>query len=100
LLSLGACWLYIAVYHSGNCQGYTFFALEEAALFWLLLVLILVQEIRVLAPSKRSFRKYFRLSITPSLITLAVTLLLVVTAFESYGLILQAWSRGVTWPTL
>ena len=100
MLSLGSCWLYIAVYHQGNCQGYTFFALEEATLFWLLLVLILVQEIRTLAPSKVPFRRYFRLCVKPSLITLAVTLLLVVTAYASYGLILQAWSRGVTWPTL
>ena len=97
LLSLGACWLYMAIYHSGNCQGYMFFAIQESALFWLLLIVILVQDIRAL---HISVRRYVRLRATPSLMAMLTAVLLIVTAFASYGLILQAWSKGVSWPSL
>jgi len=100
LAPLAACWLYIARYGTGDCQGYLFFALEEAALFWLLLLLILTQEIRGLGRAGISAGRYLRLCITPSLATILVTLLLVVTAAASYDLIVEALSKGVSWPHL
>jgi cellulose synthase (UDP-forming) len=100
LLSLGTCWFYMAIYHSGKCQGYMFFAIEESALFWLLLILILVQDIRALRYAKISMTKYLRLRATPSLVAVLIAALLVATIFASYSLILQAWSNGFTWPSL
>jgi cellulose synthase (UDP-forming) len=100
LLSLGACWLYMAIYHSGSCQGYMFFAVEESALFWLLLIVILVQDIRALQYANISISRYLRLRVTPSLVAMLTAVLLIATAFASYGLIIQAWSKGVAWPSL
>lgn len=100
LAPLAACWLYIARYGTGDCQGYLFFALEEAALFWLLLLLILTQEIRGLGHAGISAGRYFRLCIVPSLAAMLMTLVLGVTATASYSRILEALSRGVSWPHL
>ena len=97
LLSLGTCWFYMAVYHSGNCQGYMFFAIQESALFWLMLIVILVQDLRAL---HISIGEYLRLRATPSVVAMLTAVLLLATTFASYGLILQAWSKGVTWPSL
>jgi cellulose synthase (UDP-forming) len=100
LAPLAACWLYITRYGTGDCQGYLFFALEEAALFWGLLLLILTQEIRGLGHAGISAGRYLRLCIAPSLVTMLMTLLLVVTATASYSRILEALSKGVSWPHL
>jgi cellulose synthase (UDP-forming) len=45
LLALGSCWLYLAVYRHGPAQGYLLFGLQDAALFWVLLVVTLAQEV-------------------------------------------------------
>jgi cellulose synthase/poly-beta-1,6-N-acetylglucosamine synthase-like glycosyltransferase len=96
--SLGACWLYLARYGYGACQGYLVFGLEEAALFWLLIVVILIQDARALASARVSWLRYLRLRWTPFLVTASMTAFLAVTAAASYGRILQALSRGVSWP--
>jgi cellulose synthase (UDP-forming) len=100
LLPLVACWLYMVIYQTGSCQGYMFFGIEEATLFWLLLVLILIQDMLTLKRAKVAIGKRFWLYSAPVLTTMLVTMLLIATAFASYGRILQAWSKGVTWPSL
>jgi cellulose synthase (UDP-forming) len=100
LVPLVACWLYMVIYQTGSCQGYMFFGIEEATLFWLLLVLILIQDMLTLKRAKVAIGKRFWLYSAPVLTTMLVTMLLIATAFASYGRILQAWSKGVTWPSL
>jgi cellulose synthase (UDP-forming) len=44
--SLAACWFYLLVHERSASQGYLLFAVQGAALFWLLLAVILVQDLR------------------------------------------------------
>jgi cellulose synthase (UDP-forming) len=94
LASLGACWLYLGLYGRGSTQGYLFFGLENAAMFWLVLVVILGQDGVALRRAGIGIGRYLRLRVKPLLITLAITALVAVTAAISYGLLAQTLSRS------
>jgi cellulose synthase (UDP-forming) len=95
-VALSACWFYIARYYGGACQGYLFFGLEDAALFWLLVVIIVIQDTRALARTDASVMRAVRLRLTPLLLTASMTAMLTATAIVSYGRVVQALLGGVS----
>ncbi len=95
--SLAACWFYIARYRSGSCQGYLFFGIEDAALFWLLIVVILAQDACALARADVPFGHVARLRLVPLAVTGLMTALLGVTAIASYASITQALLGAAPW---
>jgi hypothetical protein len=81
------------VYGHGGCQGYLFFGLEDAALFLLVIMVILFQDARALAGGNVPLMQCVRLRLTPLLLTTSMIALLAGTAVASYGPILAALSR-------
>jgi cellulose synthase (UDP-forming) len=96
LVSLGSCWLYLSLYGRGPAQGYLFFGLENAAMFWLVLVVILGQDRAALRRAGIGVGRYLLLRVTPLLIAIAITGLVVITGAMSYGLLAQTLS-GSRW---
>jgi len=92
--SLAACWFYILVYKHSSCQGYLIFALEEAALFGLLILVIVTHDARSLGRAGISAGRYFWLRAKPVFMTLLVWSLLVATVFVAYPRMLQALSKS------
>ena len=89
--SLATCWFYMAVYDRSASQGYLFFALEGAALFWLLIVVVLAQD-ALATVRPEALGHYLRLRATPFLALASVTVLLIVTALATSDRILEALS--------
>lgn len=89
-LSLGSCWYYIDVYGSGKSQGYLFFALKGALLFWLMLVALLAIDLYSLRNSALSIRQVIRARVMAIVTVLVITALFALTADYSMPLILQA----------
>ena len=89
-LPLGACWFYLGVYGGGPSQGYLFFALKGAVLFWLMLVVLLAHDVysvtRSGVPLLQTLQARGRALIT----VLSLTVLVTVTAMSSAGLIVEA----------
>jgi cellulose synthase (UDP-forming) len=90
--SLAACWFYITVYDHSAAQGYLFFAIHGAALFWLLIALILVQDLRLLERLDTSARAWVRARWMVWLVFGVTSVLLAATAVASWPRILEAVS--------
>jgi cellulose synthase (UDP-forming) len=90
--SLAACWFYITVYDHSAAQGYLFFAIQGAGLFWLLVALILVQDLRLLERLDTSARARVRARWMVWLVFCVTSVLLAATAVASWPRILQAVS--------
>jgi cellulose synthase (UDP-forming) len=93
-VSLGACWLYVALYHRGATQGYLFFGLENAALFWLVIVAILAEDARALRRAHVTLGRYLRLRLGALFTASAVTIAIAATIALTYGRMVQTLSRG------
>lgn len=93
-VSLGSCWLYMAWYHSGAAQGYLFFAVENAALFWVVIVAVLAADARALTRARVGFGRYLRLRIVPLITTCAVTMAIAATIDLTYGRMLQTLAES------
>jgi len=90
LCSFSMCWLYMAAAgHSAN-QGMLFFALQGALLFWLLIVVILAQDIRSLKHSGVTWRRCLQVRFAPLAASCALMLVFVVTAVAASPSIWQA----------
>lgn len=88
--SLAVCWLYMGgVGHSAN-QGMLFFALEGALLFWLLIAVILAQDIRALIKSDVTWGRCLQVRSVPLSVSSSLLVMLVVTAVAASGPIWQA----------
>lgn len=90
LLPLGCCWLYLVVYQGGSGQGYLLFGIQDALLFWLLLVVILTEEVRDKQRYGPSLPGRLRLHARPLLLTATLGVLLVVTTVASAEPIYEA----------
>ncbi len=90
LLALAACWLYLWVYHGGVTQGYLLFGVQGALLFWLLLVIVLTEEVRDKQRYGPSLPGRLRLHARPLLLTAALGVFLVATAVASAEPIYEA----------
>jgi cellulose synthase (UDP-forming) len=91
--SLGACWFYLVVHGHSAAQGYLLFAVEGAALFWLLLAVVLTQDLRAVRRLGASAREYGRARWTAWLIFLATSAMLTMTAVASWPSVLAAVAR-------
>jgi hypothetical protein len=89
-LSLGACWLYLGVYGGGPSQGYLFFALKGAVLFWLMLVVLLTHDIYSVTKSGTTLPRALQARGAALVTILSLTALLALTTVSSAGLIMQA----------
>ena len=89
-LALAACWLYLGAYGGGSAQGFLLFGLQGALLFWLLMVIVLTQEVRDNRRYGLSLPGRLRLHARPLLLTAALGVFLVVTAGASAELIYEA----------
>jgi hypothetical protein len=90
LCSFYICWLYLAVVgHSAN-QGMLFFALQGALLFWLLIVVVLGQDILSLKNSGVAWSRCLQVRSVPLTVTCVLMLVFVVTAVAASGQIWQA----------
>lgn len=90
LSSLSVCWLYMGgVGHSSN-QGMLFFALEGALLFWLLIAVILAQDIRSLINSGVTWGRCLQVRSAPLTASCSLLVVFVVTAIAASGSIWQA----------
>ncbi len=96
--ALAACWFYMIRYSHGSCQGYLFFGLDDAALFWLLIVIVLAQDARALAQADVPFARVIRQRLAPLLLTASATALLAATAVAASSRIAQALLGGSAWP--
>ena len=90
LSSLFVCWFYMGgVGHSSN-QGMLFFALEGALLFWLLVAVILAQDIRSLINSGVAWRRCLQVRSAPLAASCSLLTVFVVTAVAASDSIWQA----------
>jgi cellulose synthase (UDP-forming) len=90
LSSLSICWLYMGgVGHSSN-QGMLFFALEGALLFWLLIAVILTQDIRSLVNSGVAWGRCVQVRSAPLTASCSLLVVFVVTAIAASDSIWQA----------
>jgi cellulose synthase (UDP-forming) len=90
--SLAACWIYLARDSNGIAQGMLFFALEGALLFWLLIAVVLFQDIRLVKSSGLSWARTLQTRMLPLLASAGLVLLILATAVASSSLIWQAIS--------
>jgi cellulose synthase (UDP-forming) len=96
IASLAASWFYLLVYRHGGCQGYLFFGLEDAALFLLVIMVIVFQDVRELARADVPALECVRLRMAPLVLTTSMIAVLAGTALASYGPIVAALS-GTSW---
>jgi len=89
-LSLGVCWFYLGVYGGGPSQGYLFFALKGAMLFWLMLVILLAHDVYSVTKSGTALLQALRARSAALATVLSLTALLTVTTVNSAALIMQA----------
>lgn len=90
LSSLLVCWFYMGgVGHSSN-QGMLFFALEGALLFWLLVAVILAQDIRSLINSGVAWGRCLQVRSAPLAASCSLLTVFVVTAVAASDSIWQA----------
>lgn len=94
LLSLAACWLYISGVGRSANQGMLFFALEGALLFWLLLVVVLAQDIRSLADSGVARLRCLQVRLVPIVTTCSLLIALVATTSAASRPIWEAVVTG------
>ncbi len=89
-LSLGVCWLYLDLYREGQSQGYLFFALKDALIFWLMIVVLAGHDVHSLIRSGTPLLRVVQAR--GALITLIffLTAFFVATAANSAGPIIQA----------
>ena len=88
--SLAVCWIYLARNQNSATQGMLFFALEEALLFWLLIAVVLLQDIQALRSGGVGLSKTLRARLSPVAATVALVLLVAGTAVPASGPIWQA----------
>jgi hypothetical protein len=88
--SLAACWWYLTAYGSGPVQGHLFFAQQGCLIFWALIAVILVLEIRSLVNVQLSLSQSLRLRLAAVTTLTALTLAMAATAYVSLGRIVQA----------
>jgi cellulose synthase/poly-beta-1,6-N-acetylglucosamine synthase-like glycosyltransferase len=91
--SLAVCWIYLARNHNSATQGMLFFALEGALLFWLLIVVVLLQDIRALRSGGVGWARTLQARLSPVAATVALGVLVAVTAVPASGPIWQAVTR-------
>jgi len=91
-LSLATCWFYLGVYGGGSSQGYLFFALKGALLFWLMLVVLLAHDVYSVTKSGTPLLRTLHTRSAALVTILSLTALLALTTANSAGLILQALS--------
>jgi cellulose synthase (UDP-forming) len=92
-LALASCWVYLTQVGTGPTQGMLFFALLEAAVFALLLAVVLHQDLRTLVAGGLSAGRSVRLRAVPLATFLLVTALVVVTIAWSAQPVWVAWTR-------
>jgi cellulose synthase (UDP-forming) len=88
--SLTVCWIYLARNQSSATQGMLFFALEEALLFWMLIAVVLLQEMRALRSAGVGWAKTLHALLSSVAAAVALLLLVVGTAVPAFGPIWQA----------
>jgi hypothetical protein len=88
--SLAASWFYLAVHGHGSSQGYLLFSVQGAALFWLLIGVILFQDRRMLAHFGASAIDWLHTRWTVTLAFMATSLLLFATIVLSSTRIVEA----------
>lgn len=92
IASLAPCWIYLLVHRQSSAQGHLFFAVQGAALFWLLLAVILVQDQRMLFGLGASTIDSVRTRWIVWSSFAAASMLLTVTAIASAARIVEAIS--------
>jgi cellulose synthase (UDP-forming) len=90
LVALASCWFYLILHQRGPSQGYLFFGLQDAALFWLLLVIIVVQEVRSARRTGTALPHVMALQARPLLVSGLLGVLFLGTAVASSGPIIKA----------
>ena len=88
--SLAVCWIYLARNQNSATQGMLYFALEEAMLFWLLIAVVLLQDIRALRSAGVGWAKAVKARLSPVAATVALVLLVAGTAVPASGHVWQA----------
>ncbi|MDQ3764428.1 MAG: cellulose synthase [Actinomycetota bacterium] len=89
-LSLGTCWFYLGVYGGGPSQGYLFFALKGAVLFWLMLVILLVHDVYSVTRSGTPLLRTLQTRSAALVTITSLTVLIALTTASSAELIMQA----------
>lgn len=89
-ISLGACWFYLDHYGQGRSQGYLFFALKGALVFWLMIVALLIHDTYSLRRSGLPLVQIVRARATAIMLTVGLTVAFIGTTVASAPLILQA----------
>ncbi len=89
-VALAACWFYILRYSHSASQGYLLFALQGAAVFWLMLLFILAEDGRTARRASVSLPHYGRLRAGPYLAVIVTTTLLGATVLASASRIRDA----------
>lgn len=89
-VAIGACWFYLAEHGGGSSQGYLFFALKGAAILWLMLAVIVVQEIKALGRRGLSTARGMRVNTRPLALMGIMTIALVVTVGGATSKIVEA----------
>lgn len=82
-LPLAVCWFYLGVYHRSSSQGYLLFALLDALLFFLLVVVTVTQDSRSGQPDDLPFVDRIRLHGHAMVLSGVLGFLFVVTALAS-----------------
>jgi cellulose synthase (UDP-forming) len=90
VVSVGMCWIYLGRYGSGPAQGYLFFAVKGALLFWLILVVLLSHDIYSLRRSGVAFGRIVRVRGAALAVIFSLTVVVAVTGASSAGLIIDA----------
>lgn len=90
VLALGSCWFYLGVYHRGATQGFLLFGIQGALLFWLLLVIVVIQELRDKQRYSLSLPGRLGLHAAPVFVTFALGVFLLVTTVASAERIYEA----------
>lgn len=90
VVPLACCWFYLGVYHRGPTQGFLLFGIQGALLFWLLLVIIVTQEVRDKNRYGLSLPGRIGLHAGPIVVTFALGVLLLITTVASAPRIYEA----------
>jgi hypothetical protein len=90
ITSLAVCWLYMLTVGRSANQGMLFFALQGALLFWLLIVIILVQDLRALRKAGFERTGILRLRVAPISISIGLIFMFIVTAAAASSSIWEA----------
>ncbi|KJE22364.1 glycosyl transferase [Frankia torreyi] len=80
ILPLAACWCYLAAYGPGSNEGYLLFALQDALVFLLVLIFVILQEVRATPGGSSQLTVRLRRQAAPLLTTAVLAVATAITA--------------------